>query len=265
LPSKFIEPANSDAPDGHATMHRFRQRQFFFLLITALLLVVVYPTLHETVVARETYDVLRTLVIVAAFRVVFARRQELVPGVGLAVVLIAAIWLGYLFPGRSALPVVLTLHALAILFFVLAIASILRTIYLQREVTADHVAGALCVYLLLGVVFAHAYWFIESVAPGSFKGEGEFAAELADSRKSQFALQYYSFVTLASVGANDVTPARSAARGMTVLEAICGQLFLAVLIADLIGKKVGFQLAGSPTAAGVPPMSTNPASDGRWE
>jgi hypothetical protein len=39
-------------------------------------------------------------------------------------------------------------------------------------------------------------------------------------------------VTLASVGANDVNPARAAARGATVLEAICGQFFLAVLIAD---------------------------------
>jgi hypothetical protein len=222
------------------------------------LLVVVYPTLHETVVAREAFDVLRTLVILAAFRVVFARRQELVPGVGLAAALVAAVWLGYLFPDRSALPVVLALHALAIVFFVLAIASILRTIYLQREVTADHVAGALCVYLLLGVVFAHAYWFIEAVAPGSFHGEGEFGSELSDPRQSQFALQYYSFVTLASVGANDVTPARAAARGVTVLEAICGQLFLAVLIADLIGKKVGLQLAGQPSPPGgpvLPPVS----------
>src|SRR5262249_42945223 len=154
-------------------------------------------------------------------------------------VLIASIWLGYMFPDRVALPVVLALHALATLFFLLAIVSILRTIYLQREVTGDHIAGALCVYLLLGVVFAHAYWFIEAVAPGAFKGEGEFAAELADPKRSQFALQYYSFVTLASVGANHIPPARAAARGVTVLEAICGQFFLPVVIADLTGKKVG--------------------------
>jgi hypothetical protein len=225
--------------------------------------VVVYPTLHETVVAREVYGVLRTLVILAAFRVVFARRQELVPGVGLAVVLIAAVWFGYAYPDRAALPVVLTLHALATLFFLLAIASILRTIYLQREVTADHIAGALCTYLLLGVVFAHTYWFIEVVAPGSFKGEGEFGAELADPKKSQFALQYYSFVTLASVGTNDITPARAASRGVTVLEAICGQFFLAVLIADLIGKKVGLQLAGAPSPAGGPAESPRTTSDGQ--
>src|SRR5262245_58336320 len=241
-------------------MRQVRERPFFFLLIAALLLVVVYPAFHETAWARVVFDVLRTLVVLGAFRVIFARRREFLPGVGLAIVLFAGIWLGHLFPARAALPAVLALHVLATLFFALAIGSILRTIYLQREVSADHIAGALCVYLLLGVVFAQVYWFIETILPGSFRGDGEFGAELADPKRSQFALQYYSFVTLASVVANDVTPARAAARGVTVLEAICGQFFLAVLIADLIGKKVGAQLASAPAVG--PESSPKSTSDG---
>src|SRR5262245_17873167 len=101
-------------------MRQLRERPFFFLLLTLLLLVVVYPALHETVGSRILFDVLRTLVLLAAFRVIFARRRELVPGIGLAIVLFVGIWLAYLFPDRSALPVVLTLHALATLFFALA-------------------------------------------------------------------------------------------------------------------------------------------------
>src|SRR5256885_10312846 len=52
---------------------------------------------------------------------------------GLAAVLILAVWIGYLFPGRSALPVVLALHALATLFFVLAVVSILWRVYQRSE------------------------------------------------------------------------------------------------------------------------------------
>jgi hypothetical protein len=223
----------------------FRERPFFVLLATLLLLVVVYPVLHETAGSRELYDVLRTVVLLAALRVTFAERRQFVSGVGLAAALILAVWIGYLFPGRSALPVVLAMHALAVVFFVVAIAAILWRVYQKAGVSADSVAGALCAYMLLGVVFAHCYWFIETASPGSFHGDGEFAAELADPKKSLFALNYYSFVTLASVGANDVTPGRAAARGVTVLEAICGQFYIAVLIADLIGKKV----SGSPPKA----------------
>jgi len=219
-------------------MHRLRQRPFFVLLAALLLLVVVYPVLHETAGSREVYDVLRTAVLLAALRVIFAERRQFFTGVGLAAALIAAIGIGYLLPGPWALPLVLVLHALATVFFLAAIGAILWTVYQRTEVDADCLAGALCAYLLVGVVFAHAYWFIETVAPGSFRGDGEFASELADPRKSLFALTYYSFVTLASVGANDVTPVRAGARGLTILEAICGQFYIAVLIADLIGKKV---------------------------
>ena len=112
------------------------------------------------------------------------------------------------------------------------------------------------------MVFAHCYWFIETASPGSFHGDGEFAADLADPKQSLFALNYYSFVTLASVGANDVTPARAAARGVTVLEAICGQFYIAVLIADLIGKKVGAALAQPPAPAGGPAVSPAAQTDG---
>src|SRR5262245_32797288 len=243
-------------------MRQLRERPFLFLLVALLSLVAVYPAFHETAWSREVFDVLRTLVLLGAFRVVFARRKEFVSGVGMAAVLFAGIWLGYLFPDRAALPVVLTLHAVGTVFLGLAIAAILRTIYSQREVSADHVAGALCVYLLLGVVFAHAYWFIETALPGSFRGDGEFGTELADPKRSPFALQYYSFVTLASVGANDVTPVRAAARGVTILEAICGQFFLAVLIADLVGKKVGAQTVVPPPRADGPASAPAPTTDG---
>jgi len=223
-------------------MRTLRERPFFLLLATLLLLVVVYPVLHETAGSRELYDVLRTLVLLAALRVIFTERRQLFPGAGLAAILLSAIWLKYLLPGDPPLAVVLGLHALATLFFLIAVGAILVGVYQRAEVTADGVAGALCAYILLGVVFAHVYWFIQTAVPGSFRGDGEFGPELADPQQSLFALTYYSFVTLASVGANDVTPVRAAARGVTMLEAICGQFYIAALIADVVGKR----LAGPP-------------------
>ena len=46
---------------------------------------------------------------------------------------------------------------------------------------------------------------------------------------------YFSYVTLTTLGYGDITPVSSAARNLSVLEAITGQLYLAVLIARLIG------------------------------
>jgi hypothetical protein len=227
-------------------MRRLRERPYFLLLAAILALLVVYPVLHETAGARVVYDVLRAVVLLASIRVVFAQHKPRLLGLLLAAVLVLAVAFGDALPVRLPLQVVLTLHALATAFFALAVGSILQQVYRTAEVNADGVAGALCAYLLLGVVFAHVYWFIQYALPGSFRGDGEFRAELDDPRQSLFALTYYSFVTLAAVGANDITPVRPAARGVIVLEAIGGQFYIAVLIADLIGKKLS--AAAHPTA-----------------
>jgi hypothetical protein len=231
-------------------MRQLREHPFFLLLAALLLLVLVYPALHEASGSRVIYNAIRTVVLLAAIRVLFSKPGQLYSLVGLAVVLIVAVWIGYLLPERRHLPIVLVFHILATLFFVVAIGSILWKVYLKREVSADSVAGALCAYMVLGVVFAHCYWFIEIAAPGSFRGEGEFADELRDPDRSLFALTYYSFATITSLGTSEITPARWAARGMTVLEAICGQFYIAVLIADLIGKRVS-----------KPPNDSNPPSE----
>ena len=46
---------------------------------------------------------------------------------------------------------------------------------------------------------------------------------------------YYSFVTLATLGYGDYLPRTDIARGVATFEVIGGQLFLAVMVARLIG------------------------------
>jgi voltage-gated potassium channel Kch len=48
---------------------------------------------------------------------------------------------------------------------------------------------------------------------------------------------YFSFVTLATLGYGDITPANKVLRGIAVLECIIGQLYLALLIARLVGLR----------------------------
>jgi hypothetical protein len=50
--------------------------------------------------------------------------------------------------------------------------------------------------------------------------------------------QYYSFVTLATVGYGDIVPVTRPARALSVLEALTGQLYLAILISRLVGAHV---------------------------
>ena len=49
-------------------------------------------------------------------------------------------------------------------------------------------------------------------------------------------LLYYSYVTLSTLGYGDITPVSRAAQALSYLEAICGVMYVAVLVAALVGS-----------------------------
>jgi ion channel len=108
----------------------------------------------------------------------------------------------------------------------LAAAGALRFVLNADVIAGEHVYAALSAYLLAGIFFGVTYWAIEVWWPGSFAGPSPFTRESA---------VYFSFVTLATLGYGDFLPKNDMTRGLVVFEAIGGQLFLAVMVARLIG------------------------------
>lgn len=107
-----------------------------------------------------------------------------------------------------------------------AAAGALRFVLKADDIEGEHVFAALSAYLLAGIFFGVTYWAIEIAMPGSFAGPSEFTRESA---------VYFSFVTLATLGYGDFLPQNDMTRGLVVFEVIGGQLFLAVMVARLIG------------------------------
>jgi hypothetical protein len=126
------------------------------------------------------------------------------------------------------------------LFFALITVVILRHILSVREVSSDIILGAICAYLVLGMVWTMAYSLIELLSPGSFLRGGEsITAGFAGARVPAVAsFIYYSFVTLTTLGYGDIIPNSSPAAALSSLEAVTGQLFLAILIARFVGLHI---------------------------
>jgi len=114
---------------------------------------------------------------------------------------------------------------------------ILRHVLTQEKVTSNSVFGSLCVYLLLGYLWSIVYVLIEYYVPGSFLSDG-LPMELQGSSFSDIINNfiYFSFVTISTLGYGDIVPATEESRMVAVLEAVCGQLFLVVLVANLVGR-----------------------------
>jgi voltage-gated potassium channel len=238
-------------------MHQLRQRPFLTLLVSLFLLLVSYPILHAAAGTRLVFVIMFTAVFLSAFRVVFAQHRHRFLALGLAIPTLVGAWSGYVYPDMEGPTLLIGLHLFAALFFSLAIGTILWAVYRQSEVTAEGICGTLCGYLLVGVVFAHLYCLIETVLPGSFHGNTDFADRLAASEYRQFLLGYFSFITLTTVGYGDITPASGAARATAIVEAVTGQFYIAVLVADLIGKRVAQALGNRQSGTPQPPHSAN--------
>jgi len=118
-------------------------------------------------------------------------------------------------------------------FMLVAITFTLKQVAVGTDITANRLVGAVCVYLLLGVIWAMAYTLINAISPGSFAG---FSAMDDPGWDSEWL--YFSFVTMTTLGYGDILPISATARSVAYMQAIVGQFYIAVLVAGLVGAYV---------------------------
>lgn len=102
------------------------------------------------------------------------------------------------------------------------------SLYRRRTVDIHTVAGAICVYVLLGMMFAFAYAAIDAIEAGNF------FVQTSHATLPNFL--YFSFITQTTVGYGDYTAAGNLGRALASLEALIGQLYLVTVIAVLVSR-----------------------------
>jgi hypothetical protein len=98
----------------------------------------------------------------------------------------------------------------------------------QGVVNSRSVAGAICIYVQLGIVFMFIYGLLATL-----KGAPFFADGTDGTRPVRL---YFSYVTLATVGYGDYTAAGNLGRALAVLEALMGQLYLVTVVAVVVTR-----------------------------
>ncbi len=96
----------------------------------------------------------------------------------------------------------------------------------DRGVTLQAVAGALAIYMLVGLTFALVIGFVAYVGPTYF----------VQGNQSLSQQVYFSFTTMTTTGYGDLTPATRAGRALSVLEMLIGQIYLVTVIGLLVGN-----------------------------
>ncbi|MDA8016958.1 MAG: ion channel [Thermoanaerobaculia bacterium] len=119
--------------------------------------------------------------------------------------------------------------AVSIVFILVISVALLRQVFRPGEINWHRFRGATAVYVLMGFLLALGFVLLEGLAPGSFDG---WAQQPRDHQIRDAV--YFSFVTLTTLGYGDITPIGEGARNLAVVEALIGQIFLAILIGRLV-------------------------------
>ena len=124
-----------------------------------------------------------------------------------------------------------------LLYCILSAVIAMKQILFSGQISTNKLVGSVCIYLLIGVIWAILYLLIDILTVDAFRG-------LSTQTEHQpiWEYVYFSFVTLTTLGYGDVSPLNEAARTLAYFEAICGQFYIAILVASLVGALMSDRL-----------------------
>jgi hypothetical protein len=212
-----------------ATLRTVRRHPSAVLLSAQLLVVLIYPFLEDSTAGRAVVGVVQMgVVLIAAWAV---RATPVLSWVAAVLGLPAMVFAVLEAVSRDTDWVVLTSAVFHVPFYLFVSYAMIRYLFHDDVVTRDELYAVGAAFTVVAWAFAYLYAAAQVLWPGSFVAHGVEAGADVD----WFELLFLSFTTLTSVGLSDVTPVLDNARSFVMVEQVAGVLYVALVIARLVG------------------------------
>ena len=209
-----------------------RQPAFWLVLSLGLLLLAPLPMAAIPEYKRGVLGFIFSLVILSGICVMYKSFQRVILGILLG--LSANILILISMVRETHFWLNLSRSACILLFTALIGKYLFKLVYKSKVVTKNVIYASVAGYLLIGILGGQACLLLEILFPGSFSHTGLYKF---------YDFQYFSFVTLTTLGYGDIIPINPPAKAITLLISLKGQLYLTVIIALLIGKYTSQKLS----------------------
>lgn len=201
------------------------------ILMVVVLLMLVGVAFFPDWMQPTINKILTTAILICSIFALASRTRIMVP---VAVVLTLVQWLTKII-GNETLEVVASL--LNTIFYTYIVVKLVRQFVKAKTVTPLVIMGTINGYLLMGLIFS-----IFTIVVSWFYPESYYStiANVYLSDKVNFHTYiYYTFISMTTVGYGDIVPVSATARATAVLISVCGQFYIAILVAFLVGKFAG--------------------------
>ena len=187
------------------------------------------PILNRFFAARIFLDIFLTAITISMVYTISRKKGPLIVGLLLAIVMLASQWLQYSHQNKEIAAIGMIA---GVLFTAMVITNIMVFMIKSEEVNREVIYAAILLYLLVALMWAFVYTFLELVDPTSFN------ITLSQPQGYLLVFQYYSVITITTLGYGDIAPVTEVAKAFAALEALVGQLYLVVVVAWLVGMHV---------------------------
>lgn len=203
----------------------FDEHHYGSMLAVLVILFILYPYLELCPFGELTLDSLLTLLLVLLClrikRVGLRARIQ----IGICITILPLVWVdSYL----NQILVEIVEHLFLCFLLLSAAISVVIDLFKSHRVSFNHLAGCGTAYFLLGFVFASIYYVLNAYFPGSIHTPTESTLHFSEALS-------LSLNTMTTLGYSLYAPNSHMARSLVVLEAVSGQLFLTVLVGQVVG------------------------------
>ncbi len=227
-------PATSD-PEPTTPAWRLRHLELLMALIVLFVIGSFLST--ESILQRAVSNLLILAIVLSAIRTLSTSRIRLVTAVTAGLVGYALSWIAEI---RPSVELVAATYVCYIVLFTLLVAALIESVFVDGPVDMNRIIGAVSIYFVFGLLWAFVYSLLETFQPGTFAvRDHQRSGEIAENMVNEFI--YFSNVTLTTLGYGDIVPVSRPARMLAMLEAMTGQLYVAIVIARLVGLHISQQ------------------------
>ncbi|OUR89976.1 hypothetical protein A9Q85_01490 [Cycloclasticus sp. 44_32_T64] len=217
-----------------------KQDNFSYMLVGLLVFLLISPSLSKQFPNHSLIGI-QTIYLSLMFFSVWSLQKNkrwFSLGIGLIIMsIVLAIYDAYFHSAKNQL---LNLFPL-LLFCILSVIVAMKQVLFSGPITLNKLIGSICIYILLGIIWALFYLSVDLLTTNTFDG-------IPDEEFNQFwSYIYFSFVTLSTLGFGDIVPVNELARSLAYIEAISGQIYLTILVASLVGGYISEHSNGNPT------------------
>ncbi len=190
------------------------------LLVFIFTLIFLIPLLPETIRQRVNMSLFSIIFFLSIFTLKEKERRVIFFG---ALVAFITEWIAEIFDFTF---LTYLSKIVNVIFFQYIVVRLIFQIAHRKKVDANVILSSVNSYLLLGLMFTMMVAILQLYDSNAY----------GFSTNSFREFLYFTFVTMSTLGYGDITPNTPIAKSLSILISVSGQLYIAIIIAMLVGK-----------------------------